>query len=522
MKRLIPIILLISLLCACTPMETPTETPPPAETDDGGFKVHTNYSNYTPYSPPEAKYTRLSDEWIENLAPRKDYGTLYPFAGTPLYSSYNDGYSYESGALYGLFDENGRIVADPTYAEISRLSYYDYSTSESLICPFLLLTRSVFDGKVETEYGEYYEGRSVYAVASLDGSFVTECKYGYVRGFADGVLCAGSHESREFILYDNYGNILMTEKDIPFEDFRCGTISYDEGIISMNASKDYDSYNYYYLDIDGNILHGPYASVTPYSCGTAVVNYFGEEGEIIIDRAGQRTYQLNQGYLSSKGDGLYVVYEDDGPCKIIKANGDVIFTADTDTLFETPYGYCGWVYDETSSICRFFDKEGHLLLDSTETEWYEVYGTPLAECRTEDGVKVINVMTGKQLFIPGGDYVQPLYTDALIGEPAKTITLVAAMDFESGKTLLIDYTPAKVFERSVEYTQVIVDELIGEEYLYLDGILYDKELNPIGRFPAIDRMYGGMIMYDDTTGCVCTDMQGNVIFRYNYLMESGD
>lgn len=522
MKRLIPLILLISLLCACAPVETPPEPSPSAEASDGSFKVHTDYTNYTPYSPPEAKYTRLKEEWIENLAPRRDYGTLYPFAGTPLYTSYNEGYSYQSGALYGLFDANGRIVADPTYAEITRLSYYDYSTSESMVCPFLLLTRSVFTGKVENEYGEYYNGGSVYAIASLDGSFVTECKYGYVRGFADGVLCATSYESQSFILYDNYGNVLMTEKDIPFDDYWCGSISYDEGIISMNSSTSYDNCTYYYLDLDGNILHGPYAGLTPYSCGTAVVCFCGEEGEVIIDRAGKRTSPYNYSYLSSKGNGLYVLYDDNGICSLIDAKGNIIFDAGTNTLFETPYGYCGWKYTDTSSLCYFFDKQGNLLLDSTEIEWADVYDTPLASHQTDNGVEVINVETGERIFIPGADYVGPLYTDALIGEPAKTITLVAAVDFESGKTLLINYTPTKVFEHSVEYTQVIVDELIGEEYLHLDGMLYDKELNPIGRFPAIDRIYGGMIMCDDTTGCVCTDMQGNIIFRYNYLMESGD
>ncbi|MBR5260553.1 MAG: WG repeat-containing protein [Oscillospiraceae bacterium] len=522
MKRLIYVILLLSLLCACAPAETPPEPSPPAEASDGGFKVHTDYTNYTPYSPPEAKYTRLKEEWIENLAPRKDYGTLYPFAGTPLYISYNEGYSHQSGALYGLFDANGRIVADPTYAEITRLSYYDYSTSESMACPFLLLTRSVFTGKVENEFGEYYEGSSVYAIASLDGSFVTECKYGYVRGFADGVLCAASYESQSFVLYDNYGNVLMTDKDIPFDDYWCGSISYDEGIISINASTSYDDCTYYYLDLDGNILHGPYAGLTPYSCGTAVVRFGGEEGEVIIDRAGKRTSPHNYSYLSSKGNGLYVLYDDDGSCSLIDAKGNTIFDAGTDTLFETPYGYCGWKYTDTSSFCYFFDKHGNLLLDSSETEWAEVYDTPLASHQTDSGVEVINVETGERLFIPGADYVGPIYTDALIGDVAKTVNCVIARDFESEQSIVLDFTPAKIMEHSVEFAQVFADELSGKEYVYIDGTLYDNEFNVIGSYPNIDRVYDGMIMYSDTTGFVYADMQGNIIFRYNYLMESGD
>jgi len=521
MKRLIPLILLLSLLCACAPgteAPAPTATPTPM---DNGLSVHIDYSGYSPYEPPEAKYTRLSDEWIENLAPRADYGTLYPFMGTKLYSSSQDGYTYENGALYGLFDENGRIVADATYAEITRLDYYDYASNKSHTCPFLLLSRGVCSNTVETDYGEYYEGSAIYALASLDGKFVTECKYGYIRGFAEGVLCAASYESEEFVLYDNYGNILMTEKDVPFEDFWCGSISYDEGIISMNSSRDYDS-GYYYLDIDGNILHGPYQSITPYSCGTAVVCFYGEDRYSIIDRAGQRTSPFTYDFLTSQGDGQYVHYDSEGVCSIIRANGAVVFSTDTDTLFETSYGYCGWKYTDTSSICYFFDKDGNLLLDSTETEWTEVYGTPLAECQLDNGVAVINIATGEQLFIPGADYVWPMYTDTIIGDLPKTINYVAARDIISGNNIILDYTPAKVLEQPVEFMCIVVDELTGEEYIYLDDILYDKGLNIIGRYPTINRIYGGRIMYSDETCFTCTDMDGNVLFRYNFVMSGGD
>jgi hypothetical protein len=88
----------------------PADTPLPS-----GVTVRTDYSNYTPYTAPAEQFTRLSAERIDDLAPRDDYGTLYPFAGSLLYSYYAEsGYESLNGELYGLFDEQGRIVADPT------------------------------------------------------------------------------------------------------------------------------------------------------------------------------------------------------------------------------------------------------------------------------------------------------------------------------------------------------------------------------------------------------------------------
>ena len=186
MKRLLCLLLTAALLlggCALTDTPEPSETEAPTQSTEaptephyattaGGITVKSDYSAYTARVAPEAKYTRLSEGPLPELLPSEDYGAIYPYIGSELYSTE---YDFSAGYLYGMVDENGRILTDPVYTNAALLSDYGVYRSS----PFWLLERV---GEVYTnEYG-YETADRFYALASLDGSFVTDCIYTSATG----------------------------------------------------------------------------------------------------------------------------------------------------------------------------------------------------------------------------------------------------------------------------------------------------------------------------------------------------
>ncbi len=279
--------------------------PPESGTTAGGVTVHTDYSHYTPYEAPQSVGGRLTEEWIPDLMPSDNYGMLYPFAGSLLYSNYYYGYGYAglAGAMYGLFDESGRVVADPTYTEIEQLVCYDYSsfTTTWTRLPMLRLARSGEVTRVEYDDWSYLDGGNVYALATLDGSFVTDCVYGFVKGLKCGVLAMESYNEPSFTLYGLDGSVLLTERDLSFaervREYGYGSMLYGDGLLTIGLDD-----GFYYMDLTGSLKLGPYQSAEPFSDGRAVVSL--EEGRYgVIDTEGNFVLEPNYSLINVTSGG---------------------------------------------------------------------------------------------------------------------------------------------------------------------------------------------------------------------------
>jgi len=116
--------------------------------------------------------TRWYAEYTGRLIPRDDYGPLIPYAGLRLM----DDWPADSGCLYGLMTQEGRVVVDPVYSSVYRPGGYDASGRWRPL-PLLVLKQG------DPLAGEDAWDPVVCAVAAADGSWCTPFDY---RGLSSG------------------------------------------------------------------------------------------------------------------------------------------------------------------------------------------------------------------------------------------------------------------------------------------------------------------------------------------------
>lgn len=120
--------------------------------------------------------TRACEGYMGELLPSDSYGELIPYAGLRMTacSEWSD-----TGCLYGLMTRDGMAVTDAVYASAERAQYFDGGLWKTL--PLLVLWHSE-----ENASGEYLSEK--YAVAALDGSWITPFDYNEVTVTREGML----------------------------------------------------------------------------------------------------------------------------------------------------------------------------------------------------------------------------------------------------------------------------------------------------------------------------------------------
>ena len=313
MKRLFPILLLLCLLLtACTPVKTPTEpsttaqptteaptepegTTAPTETEPVQLGVWVDFSQYTPPTPLETKYTRLSEGPLNDLEPTDSPTRIFPFPGSPLMEEYSGLQIYNSRFKYGIIDETGCILADPVYNSVYLLSGED--TREYL--PYWILEKLSYKTVVNDDY-EYMDSDSLCAFASIDGTFVSDCVYEVITAYEDRILAFYPTEEEEplrFDVYDLDHNILFSSHSLSFRDKLGGGpyhYTYAEGLYTVPfESRTYApegyytvEYSHYYMDEEGTLVLGPYYDASPFSHGKAAVRLTEDGNYVFIDKNG--------------------------------------------------------------------------------------------------------------------------------------------------------------------------------------------------------------------------------------------
>lgn len=86
------------------------DTAPAGKTD---VPVSTEWSAFREIAKEPEVFTRLKEERITDFVPSSDYGAVIPFLGVD-----NEAGLFEGQKLYGLMDQNGRIICDPVFDDV--------------------------------------------------------------------------------------------------------------------------------------------------------------------------------------------------------------------------------------------------------------------------------------------------------------------------------------------------------------------------------------------------------------------
>lgn len=482
---------------------------PKKEATPGGYVVETDWSVLGIVEKPETKFTRLREEPIEALEARDDYGVLYPFVGRTNYDEYGT-----EKHIYGLFDQQGRIVCDSVYSEVSRLAYYQ--SGEERNVPMLGLQQIVDD-------------ESYITLCTLDGSFVSPESYGHVLVFDFGVLCAKRYDSQSFVIYDFEGNVLMTEADLKLDGFRLMSAGDIFGGSNgwLAAWLDDGQYSTAWLiDPEGEAVFGDWFSA----------DFCGENSLIVYGDGGGR----NVGVMSFDGEWIVPPYFDyverivGGYCGQIQDGGSYIYDTEGNQLA---------VYEENVRVMGpgYAAESSYFTLDGVEVPFGEGWNTtsyfgesPLIYRWGEDGGEFINIYSGKTLFIPGDadGHAEQLMVNFMMG-PTSSLEYVIAWDGNPEHPCkLLSWDLERVYEfpgtaYGMAAFSTVVDGFTGEEYICVNdedyvGTLYNADMDLVGKKGEWSSIWNGLLCKTDESFCCYWDENGEVFFCYPMSDGGGD
>lgn len=517
MRRLFAPLLLALLLTACVapelaapslaPMDSPTQ---------GGVTVKTDYSAYTPHTALEPLYTRLSEDFISELQASEDYGQLYPFAGSTLTHATEDGYGYQAGSLYGMVDRSGRIVVDPVYTEISML--HDWSADLLTTLPFWLLSRT--SGGEDTYYGD-----TTYAIASLDGSFVTDCIYSYVTGCSTCLLAVQhTEEGVRFDLFDLKGRVILRSESLSFRDellhWGFSLSSFGEELITLPLrSEGLDEYGnqryvFYFMDLEGNLILGPYQEADQFSDGRAAV--LTEDGDYAyIDRDGNIVCR-GYSYATTFSNGIACVVEaGSGSSQLIDTGGRVLLDTGVDSYIRQED--TGFIVSSSEGY-TYYDSDCNLLYNGPVDHSYNrLTRSGIFQDISADDCTLYNASTGQShtLDIEHFDFAYQL--------TGLDYFWLDCWDREnqSHSFILMDDTLTDRLSGAGqirELTDPFSDEILPYQIAPGSVTVYDAALNPLFEIPtsSFERLwrYGDRICCTDAFACSYYDLEGKLLFRY--------
>ena len=556
MKKLLVLFLaLLLLLTACVrlPVPTgssaqssaaPTERTEPASTQTpdpggsitaGGVHVHTDWSGYKPYEPQKAVYSRLREEPLLAFAPSEDYGAVFPYAASILFSSGDGGYGWRQGELYGLTDRTGRILTDGIYNSIRPLTSYDYSALDyrETHYPYWIV-RSSANGVIhEEEEGEYSwswaEADIRYGLVSADGSFALPCAYYSIQATAGGLLCLGENGwlKPDFEFYDFEGRLLFRGEELLPDDTDSWSLDWGEGLYCVGWEKSEKS-EYWFCDADGKRVLGIYRGASVFREGLACVSvdgtnygYIDKSGAWVID-------PVFRGSGYGFRDGLTMQYTWNGTVVMMDHSGNYVLEL-PDSLYinRTPYGF--EVNDWNNGKFYYYDNSGALILEEEGSGWNDLdeqtfFHGEYGNCR-------IFRLSGEELVLKNADTVQK--TRLLLDGELRDGYLASGYNYvdetyeysryfvsaDLGEARKLDsvqfWSEGYPYERDRNFSRT--DEITGELwYFENDGSVWNGVTDAgrrcrLSQYP--ERVFNGVFQTESGGAWVLMDENGVVFFR---------
>ena len=536
-----------------TPVDTgedlrPTETAAPEPTyPSGPFRVYTDDSNYSPYQPPVALYTKPEPGDYSEFHPQAGLGMVFPYAASKLFSSYEGGYSYESGYRYGFADRTGRILTDGIYTSVYPLTWYGYDegTGDYQILAPIWMTEQVGEVTIHhysSEYGDYSypEGEILYGVVAMDGSFALPCEYRNVQlmNGGDRFICYKSWEKPEFTIYNLRGEVLLTGAQILGENADCDGwgIDFGEGLYTVTAYYyGTDAYGRdrpnvcWYADEQGNRVLGPFRSGEAFREGLACASEDGESyGYITKD--GLWVIRPRYSWTADFRNGRALQCIGDSKKVVIDKNGRELITCNNGYISRCPCGFSA----DSSSQTSFYDMDGNLLLSpgsdwSCQTE--DVFCKSVYDDQTDrNTITLRSLSSGKEIVVPNVYY---FYDSVAVIDGKLVHGLRGNGDYESGRSVFVLYDLSMVYEldssnpltiEGFESAYTIYDQFTGERFWRLSSGSAWKVYDDEGRQAAAVnggsfRLVDGGILEIGTLACTYRDRDGTLLFSYPLSAE---
>ncbi len=525
MKRLCLGLLLVLLLAGCgkMPVQEAPETPEePAFQPTSGVQM--DLSKLEPYKPVEEIYTRHSEEMIGDLVPG-DYGMLRPYVGS---RAAFDITIYGNSAIFngnlGLIDENGAIVVDPVYTDVTLLTQWDNDEAPKF---WKLSKEIVKDGYTEQIHG----------FCSLDGSVVYPCIYESLN-YQNGYLVA-VEKAKEglFRIYDTEGRELLnsadwTERPSVYMQMGWGMVDVSEHLLFIGVeveasdhhmeqwlfdwdgnviSKDYDYVTITgeapypcgrwngsdngYLDEYGNLLFTGFESVSEYHNGRAVVRRNGEHQ--LIDTEGNVLWAPGMGYISTClfDDEVYYNHEVDDGLQSISYR---YYNSDFEPLYPEA-DHVSWMYDDwflvwEDGVGRIDNGEKSVVLEGTVLEKEDYYsGNNMG---VDDLILITTWKDSVQSYWLFNEELELLAKDSM-GDP------------------YVEILPDRLGDSSVAVSSTRME--YPPKYTVLD---YENAPN-LEKVHVL-AVYDGWYMVEDTFSAGYMDKDGNWLFRVSLMEDMTD
>ena len=368
----------------------------------------------------------------------------------------------------------------------------------------------------------------VYAVASLDGSFVTDCVYGYVLALGENILCSEGWSSGTFTIFSPDGDVLLTEQDLDFADrmpeygwsLRGG--ENDRILVSLTDGD-------YFMNYQGELVLGPYNNAFEFSGGLAAVSADGEHYGV-IDADGHMF--LPDRFTSITTDcprGVIACDNENHRAALYSRTGELVFELDGDYMTEEPYGFSIRLWDEGRT--HMVDPDGKTLFWITDGAWSQMYGTSWVVADTADGLIAQNSLTGARTKLEDLTTLSPLYTNVMTGMPSG-LPFIAGYNYnESGfPTRLMDEDLNVLMELDDGWFFALKDDMTGIEYVLVQTgtsgtiryAIYDSGLNELAQSTTNPTVLGGLVFTTDGYATTAREFDGTVRFRYPLVTSMDD
>ena len=369
----------------------PAEPEPTLPQEPIDWQVHTDWSQYRPYSGSQAKYTRLRSEPLDHFEPLADYGAVFPYvaAQTGLTAEYMD-WGYGNYYSYGIVDRTGCVLTDGIYRDVAPLYTDDWEAGKPnsywKVCRMVACETKTYeyDGKTYRYASPDYR----YGLISMDGSRVLECRYTEITDLGCGLLCRNSEEDPDFEVLSYDLEPLFTDAEVFRGADECDwwRLEYSEGMLLTQTEKETDlrdengnylyttwKYVFWFCGEDGHRVCGPFAQASGFSEGLACASVDGEHYGY-IDRNGAWAIEPIFGSCHSFRNGQALQRSAEGRNVVIDRSGSVRFQLADGDAYSSDYGYRVIKSDgsyNNRSTYYYYDFEGNLLFTGNELTWLE-------------------------------------------------------------------------------------------------------------------------------------------------------